>query len=195
MKKCIFIHIPKTGGQAVSWYLKKHNYIPDIGVNDNNQPYWCMHKTVSFYGPERRKNSFIFSFVRNPFDRLLSAYYYLAGGFGSAGDIEFGKTLPTTFKKFVKNMDDLQFSGFSGAGHFRPMLDWIDDDIDFIGRFENLQEDFNIICDKIGTPQSQLPHINASEHKHYTEYYDEETKEIVAKKYAKDIEQFGYKFV
>ena len=82
---------------------------------------------------------------------------------------------------------------------FENQLDWIVDEngevlIDFVGRFENLTSDFETICEKIGIPSISLKHINKSKHKHYTEYYNKETRKIIAEKYCRDIEYFGYKF-
>jgi len=68
------------------------------------------------------------------------------------------------------------------------------DSIHFIGRFETLQQDFNTVCDRIGIVWQELPHRNKSEHKHYTEYYDDELREIVTERYASDIDRFGYEF-
>lgn len=180
MKKTLFIHIPKAGGTSISKILVKYN--KDMSG--------CLHRTVTHYPKKYRDSCFVFTFIRNPYDRILSAHKYLTGKHGNSGDTKFGATLSPNFKYFVKNQLNDNISWL----HFRPMMFWLNGDVDFVGKIENLQQDFDFVCDKIGIPKKQLPHKNKSNHKHYTEYYDDETKQIVAEHYARDIEYFGYKF-
>jgi len=184
MKKPLFIHIPKAGGTSIIEIIRKYNKDHPEGG----------HIKATTYPKEYRDSCFVFSFVRNPYDRLSSAHKYLTGGYGNKADVKFGKTLSLDFKYFVKH----QLKNNMNWQHFLTMVYLLNDDIDFIGKVENFQQDFDIICDKIGIPQQQLPHINKSNHKsnhkHYTEYYDDETRQTVSEIYAEDIERFGYKF-
>ena len=65
--------------------------------------------------------------------------------------------------------------------------------MNFIGRYENLENDFKTVCDRIGI-QRQLPHYKLTNHEHYSRYYDEETIDLVSKKYADEISYFNYEF-
>ena len=181
--KFIFIHIPKCGGSSVEKCLKWKG---------------CKHHTMEFYKKENPNidlnNYYKFTFVRNPWSRAVSWFFFHR----RMKRLKLYQGL--SFQNWCKN--DLpthwcyiQGTGWKGKDPLNCQA-WITEQkqYDFIGRFENLQEDFNTICDKIGIPQQVMPHENLTKHKHYTEYYDDETREIIAKKYAKDIEYFGYKF-
>jgi hypothetical protein len=194
--KCAFVHIPKTAGMSIVDFFK------DEGLWENPDSH---HEKIS---KEISKEYFVFVFVRNPWDRFVSEYHWVQS---MRSDTRWKNALaygPPHYRtmSFVEicNQTEAEFLEgypveFGQRQHIIPQLDVITDlmdfeDVDFIGRFENLQEDFNIVCDKIGIPRQELPHKNKSKHKHYTEYYDDETKQIVAEKYAKDIEYFGYEF-
>lgn len=129
---------------------------------------------------------FKFIFVRNPWDRKLSDYFF--------GKREGIVDSNISFTKYINNNhlnNDLWNS---------PCLEWIEDkngNIDkniFIGKFENLKKDFKYICDKINKPNLSLPHINSTTHAPYWEYYNDDTKEMIQTKYKKDIEAFNYEF-
>ena len=188
-KKFVFFHIPKCGGTSVLSILSKYN--DEDKYKDGHPPLFAILDMGL-------ANYFIFTFTRNPFDRLVSAFNYIKKG--NTG-WHYDELLRR--KMGIKNMDFKEFvktklKNTENCGHFNPIFDYVSDEniqnINFIGKIENLQEDFDTICDKIGIPQQQLPHKNTTNHKHYTEYYDDETKQIVAEKYAKDIEYFGYEF-
>ena len=139
-----------------------------------------------------------FAFVRNPWARAVSGYISWINP-GAILDHLPNPTLKDylLIRNGFESVNHLHNSE-GRADHYLTQYSFINingvDNIDFIGKFENLQDDFNKVCDDLKIPRQSLPHVNASNYKHYTEYYDDETREIVEYKYAKDIEYFGYKF-
>ena len=183
----IFIHVPKTAGLSISSAIG----LDEVKHFDQETIIKKQSSGLDVSGYYK------FAFCRNPWDRLLSLYFYVTTGTELISDNKKMNKMIINFDTFCKlvHFDNYICNPFVWDVHYKPQLDFIDPtDIDFVGKFENLQEDFDIICDKINIPRQQLPHKNKSKHKHYTEYYDDETRQIVAEKYAKDIERFGYKF-
>jgi hypothetical protein len=66
--------------------------------------------------------------------------------------------------------------------------------VDYVGKFENIQNDFDNICTRIPINKSSLPVVNASRHTHYKEYYNKHTKNLILTAFKKDIETFKYDF-
>ena len=200
--KFLFVHVPKTGGTSIEYALDEYN-TADSSKKSNGE--WIggsidhKHAFLNDYidSPKRKfsipKESlgdyFKFSFARNPWARTFSHYRM----FKRNGPYVATESL----QSFVKFYCRKPRGGWRGR-NFAPVLDHVFFDgsvgVDFIGKFENFETDFYYVCDKIGIPAPKLPHVNKSKVHNYVDYYDEESMEIVAKKYAKDIDYFGYKF-
>jgi hypothetical protein len=61
-------------------------------------------------------------------------------------------------------------------------------------RFENLTDDFRTVSAKLGIPATRLPQYNRSNREHYSKYYDTELRELIRKRFAPEIDRFGYAF-
>lgn len=228
--KCIFIHIPKAAGQSVesvfvelnelTWanrapLLLKPNCNPQKGPPRLAHLKAHEYIDLGYITADTFNQYFSFSFVRNPWARLVSEFNYRR----RHGDIAYQQS----FKAFVlssfptPDKDDYSKSK-DYYRHIIPQCNFLYNDngkclVDFIGRFETLQQDFNIVCRKLGLSSITLPHKNktltglallkqkilllakqGSTDKHYSEYYDSETKQFVADYYAEDITLFGYSF-
>ena len=190
--KFAYIAIPKTGTTSVHRAFSNLDddtlFIEGKNHNQKGRVNEFIYKHIRAINLKTQIENFDkyfkFTFVRNPYDRFVSWIYY---HYHRHDKIKLHKH---SFKELVSECPeyiwDCQFSFVFSEDNKNLM--------NFVGKLENFQEDFNTICDKIGIPRQEIPHTNKSKHKHYTEYYDDETREIVAQRFAKDIELFGYEF-
>ena len=180
--KFLFIHIPRTSGSSIEYQFSYKE-----GQEKNK--HWNLNDWKNHLNSNDFDSYFKFTFVRNPWDILISKYvtsWYSLKGRGPSIGYKSGKTL----KYFLDHYEPVAHEhGDSLLSYFDPKQ------MDFIARFENRNKDLKYISNKIGfnidTNTKRRDHRHK---KHYTEYYDDETREIVAERYAKDIEYFGYKF-
>jgi hypothetical protein len=195
--RCIFTHVPKTAGKAVlsAFGLPMLNRDYDGSLQHIVNPYG--HERLSRYRGCPEFRYFKFAFVRNPWDRLVSAFFYLDAGGCNEFDERFRAThLARYGGDFAAFVGD--FGQHVGAQHFRPQTDWLCDAAgsllpDFVGRFEAIDRDFAIVAQRLSVP-ARLPALNGSVHRPYREHYDAVAREIVARTYRSDIEAFGYEF-
>lgn len=225
--KCVFVHIPKSAGTSVIATLKdandyenykalRQNFRPDDNKFTPPPPHLRAYDHVT-YGliDEQAFNSYFkFAFVRNPWDRIVSEYKY--------------RRHPgmRSFKKFLFKAFPIP-SWTDEYCHVIPQYDFLYSEdgkllVDFVGKFENIDEGYAHIRKQLGLPPKKLPHKNRSlslfrrdnnlyqilktikdamsieqkrnTFKHYTEYYDAETIEFVEQLYIRDVETFNYSF-
>ena len=81
----------------------------------------------------------------------------------------------------------------------KPQLCWITNTkgaipLDFIGRYENLEQDFFHVCEVIGLKDNSLPKLLPGDNQHYVQFYNGEMKKLVAEAYAEEIRIFKFEF-
>ncbi len=193
--KTIFVHIPKTAGTS----MERKEFVGLPGAD-------C-HDSINKF-KERVTNPdeyFKWCFSRNPYDRLVSAYVW---GITNHKE-EFLKDIDS-FEDYINKIEDFyEFGGDSldqkrSGVHTIPQSVFINNNIsnmDFIGKFENLNVDFNYVCEKIEEHSSNpiinkdLPISKKTTHNHYETFYNEEIIKKVNILYKKDFELFDYKML
>lgn len=191
--RSIFIHIPKAAGISVSRSLYGNN----AGGHNKVSRYSLL------FSKKEYTEYFKFTIVRNPWDRLFSAYNFLKQGGLNDWDANWSKKHLEdykTFEGFVMNW--ISPKNLYSHTHFIPQLDFIRLlsnrclPVDFIGFFECLEDDFSIISQRVN-PSAQLSHSNKSNDKaslNYQDHYTPEMIEVVRKAYKNDIRVLGYAF-
>lgn len=179
-----FVHVPRTGGSSIRHALERIG-----GVRGGLRKHVPAREIRRLY-----PDIMMFGFVRNPWDRLVSLYSYLAQNERTSK--LYGGRLSGTFRAWLMadRMVDASQRGFWGdlPPPRQPQSWWLDG-CDEIGRFERLPAAFHKIMRKVGR-RTVLHRSNRSHHGDYRQYYDDETRQAVAEWHAADIERWGYVF-
>lgn len=134
---------------------------------------------------------FKFAFVRNPWD------WYVSQHFWNRRNMVTSRSRPFTNDQIMRTYHYLKsFRAHPDSPtlfQYDVLYDRGELLVDFVGRYERLKEDFAHVLAQIGI-SVELPWVNRTKHGAYRAYYTPETRELVGRLYAKDVETFGYEF-
>ncbi len=199
----IFVHVRKAAGTSLRQRLAPYALAPPRGrlnhllsraglIRDYRRHEFRAHAPLleakRRMPVDRFASYFKFGFVRNPWERLVSEY-------------EFIRAHPEHHRhRRVLALPD--FAAFVRFQIPRPdayQIHQLADErgalgADFVGRFERLQDDFDQVCARLGLRVPPLEHLNPSAGGDYRTYYDDETAALVAERWRREVELFGYRF-
>lgn len=198
----IFAAIPKTGSQAVRTALNQH-----INANDWQQEdlydmkrmpfkdlakirhgHILLREIKPYISQKTWKDYFKFAFVRNPWDRFISTMYFKFGA------NKVFQSNPLAFMKLCLERPSDGMEVLLRPQHIYVINEKGDSIIDYLGKFEALQNSYDQVCEHIGFETAALKRMNETSHLHYADCYDDELEGLISEKYAEDIRLFGYKF-
>ena len=203
--RCIFVHIPRTGGTSIENLLwpgpaatrragdlwmgfvdEHHNKYQTGGL----QHLFAAHIRTEV-GAVVFSSYFKFTIVRNPWDKAVSQYIFMNKHEGLRDFI--GMKQGDSFKRY------LELISRKAHVQWEPQVRFVRDSngtllVDYIGRYENFSKSVFHVLRSLGLAATPIPHENRSNRGPYRDCYDHESKEMIAKLYADDIEAFGYRY-
>jgi len=198
--KFIFFAVPKTATHTIREALRQHTdendweqqvlygeqYLPFPELARLQHGHISAEQIQPHLDADVWQDYFKFGFVRNPFDRFVSTCFFL-----NRDNPAFAETAV----RFMK--DRLPRDRFQKRVLVRPQhqqLCWPDGEIalDYVGRYESLQQSYDEICERIGISSTELGQKNSSKHATFDSYYDAELQELVGDFYANDLRIFNY---
>ena len=215
--RSLFVHIQKTGGSSVEAAF--HRVDPTLRLSCESFAGSISHRFAehlwrwSIPAPLRRRRHhharsirhelgaatweslFTFGFVRNPWDRLVSWYSMCRQARHQRSSfMTHVHDHIATFTEFVERAEVDPVL----ARTIVPQLEYLEDEhnvmlVNFVGRYEALAKDLGAVADRLGVVLS-LPQVNSSRHPQYRQLYTTSTRDLVARRFARDIEKFGYDF-
>lgn len=208
-RRYIFVHAPKTGGTSLALALEARAMADDIMLGDTPKALKRRHRVKEveasgrlwkhsmlsdLYGlvsQDEIEAFFVFTLVRNPWDRMVSYYHWLQAQSFDHPAVALAAELP--FAAFLAHPQTA--ASLRAAPYGRYMRDVTGQErATLYIRLEHLEEDMAPFVAHLGF-RPEIARINASERRSdYRSYYDDATAERVAGLCAEDIARFGYRF-
>ena len=179
-QKLIYFNVPKCASSSLR----------DLFFNSDN--------SYSMKNPEQNlEQYFKFSFVRNPWHRMVSNWKMFTT---KQGRIKQLKAMTNKdMAHFMEFENFVRFAKENKNHHWQPQFLYHPEDLDFIGKLETIDDDLNHIFDHLGKERTQVKHLNktntkADDSTSYTRYYTPSLIDLVGNMYAEDVKRFGYEF-
>ncbi len=209
-RRYIFVHIPKTGGTSMALALEARAKRDDLLIGDTPKSrarhrrikglkcagrLWKHSRIADIAGlsqAEPLDDFFIFTIVRDPWDRVLSLYHWLRDQRFSHLGVARAKTL--SFRDFVADAEIAAMLSHDRVGAYTTDASGLDR-AGAVLRLEQVEDDLPALEARLGFRIGPLPHANRSVRPNDTRAaYDDISAECVANYFAEDILRFGYEF-
>lgn len=172
--KFVFIHMEKCGGSSITKTLA--NYLGKSRDELRPQQYkFISSSQIPRLLGNQQREFYVFSFVRNPLNRVVSYFHYLK---------QIRKP-PHRLSEMLSFEDWVRAGGYKGLRRYVDQLKPYSN-IDFIGTLEFVDRDWQKVCDDMNLRDCELIHDKQSKHDFYMKYYNEDLVNTVYKYFSED---------